>query len=332
MADILIVDDEPSARRTAALLLEKRGHRVRAAEGVASAMDALAGAAFDVVVTDLRMPDGVGLDVLREVKARSPETHVILLTAHPGWETAKESIRLGALDYLEKAQEPEELFRRIDAALEARTRRAGPAGRPRDALEGRRRVLTVLFADLRGSLELIAAGDLDQARRTLDGVLRAMMDAVHEAGGLVNQVLGDGIMALFGAEDAGTHHARAACLGALAMHERVGRLAARLGPAGREARIRVGINSGEVLLRSIETDLGRDYTALGPTTHIAARMEQLARPGSTLITAEARRLAGAAAVTRPVGWLDVKGLAGGVEAFELLGESQAGARASAGAA
>jgi class 3 adenylate cyclase len=304
MADILIVDDEPSARRTAALLLEKRGHRVRAADGVASAVDALTEAAFDVVVTDLRMPDGAGLDVLRVVKARSPETHVILLTAYPGWETAKESIRLGALDYLEKAQEPEELFRRIDAALAARTRRAGVA------LEGRRRMLTVLFADLRGSLELIAAGDLDHARRTLDAILRAMIDAVREAGGIVNQALGDGIMALFGAEDAGTGHARAACLAALAMHERVGRL--------HEARLRVGINSGEALLRSIETDLGRDYTALGRTTHVAARMEQLARAGSTLITADTRRLAGPGVITRAVGRLDVKGLAGGVEAFELV--------------
>jgi DNA-binding NtrC family response regulator len=117
MADILVVDDEASARSTLALLLRKRGHRVQEAVGVAEAAKALADDTFDLVVTDLRMPDGSGLDVLRAVKAQNPGADVILLTAYAGWESAKEAIQLGAFDYFEKGREPAELFVRLDRAL-----------------------------------------------------------------------------------------------------------------------------------------------------------------------------------------------------------------------
>ena len=123
MAHLLVVDDEPSARSTLALLLRKRGHRVLEAEGVAAATTRLAEEVFDLVVTDLRMPDGDGLDVLRAAKAQAPATEVILLTAYAEWKSAKEAIRLGALDYFEKGQEPEELYHRIDKALAARALR-----------------------------------------------------------------------------------------------------------------------------------------------------------------------------------------------------------------
>jgi DNA-binding NtrC family response regulator len=118
VAAILVVDDEPSARSTLALLLRKRGHRVSEAERVSDAVRALAEQIFELVVTDLRMPDGTGLDVLRAVKAHASETDVILLTAYAGWESAKEAMQLGAFDYLEKGREPDELFVRIDRALE----------------------------------------------------------------------------------------------------------------------------------------------------------------------------------------------------------------------
>ncbi len=123
MAAILVVDDEESARTTLALLLAKRGHQVTEAEGVKAAARALAEAVFDVVITDLRMPDGDGLEVLRTAKTRSPEAEVILLTAYAGWESAKEAMRLGAFDYFEKGKEPDELFHRIDTALEKKALR-----------------------------------------------------------------------------------------------------------------------------------------------------------------------------------------------------------------
>jgi two-component system response regulator HydG len=123
MAHLLVVDDEPSARTTLALLLRKRGHLVVEADGVMAATKHLAAEAFDLVVTDLRMPDGNGLEVLRAAKAHSPATEVILLTAYAEWKSAKEAIRLGALDYFEKGQDPDELNHRIDKALAGRALR-----------------------------------------------------------------------------------------------------------------------------------------------------------------------------------------------------------------
>ena len=123
MATLMIVDDEASARTTLAILLRRRGHNVVEADGVTAAMKRLGEDVFDVVITDLRMPDGDGLDVLRAVKTHTADTEVILLTAFAGWESAKEAIRLGALDYFEKGHEPEELYHRIDKALADRSLR-----------------------------------------------------------------------------------------------------------------------------------------------------------------------------------------------------------------
>jgi two-component system response regulator HydG len=123
MAYLLVVDDEAPARTTLALLLRKRGHRVVEAEGVVAATKRLADEVFDLVVTDLRMPDGDGLDVLQAARAQADAPEVILLTAYAEWKSAKEAIRLGALDYFEKGQEPEELYHRIDKALAGRTLR-----------------------------------------------------------------------------------------------------------------------------------------------------------------------------------------------------------------
>jgi len=123
MAHLLVVDDEHSARTTLSLLLRKRGHHVQEADGVTAAAKCLTEEVFDLVVTDLRMPDGDGLDVLRAAKAHAPGTEVILLTAYAEWKSAKDAIRLGALDYFEKGQEPDELYHRIDKALAGRALR-----------------------------------------------------------------------------------------------------------------------------------------------------------------------------------------------------------------
>ena len=123
MAHLLVVDDEASARTTLALLLRKRGHRVAEAADVTAATKQLAEDVFDLVVTDLRMPDGDGLDVLQMARAQPTPPEVILLTAYAEWKSAKEAIRLGALDYFEKGQEPDELYHRIDKALAARALR-----------------------------------------------------------------------------------------------------------------------------------------------------------------------------------------------------------------
>src|SRR5262249_13357738 len=149
----------------------------------------------------------------------------------------------------------------------------------RSALEGERKQVTVLFADLKGSMELLADRDPEEARQLLDPVLERLMAAVHRYEGTVNQVLGDGIMALFGAPIAHEDHALRACYAALAMQEAIQRYSAQVRRAhGIEVQIRVGLNSGEVVVRAIGNDLHMDYSAVGQTTHLAARMEQLATP------------------------------------------------------
>jgi hypothetical protein len=124
------------------------------------------------------------------------------------------------------------------------------------ALEGERKQVTVLFADLKGSMELLAERDPEEARKLLDPVIAHMMEAVHRYGGTVNQVLGDGIMALFGAPLAHEDHAVRACYAALAMQESVKRYAEGVRrETGVTIRIRVGLNSGEVVVRAIGSDL-----------------------------------------------------------------------------
>src|SRR3954466_7591451 len=147
----------------------------------------------------------------------------------------------------------------------------------RSVLEGERKQVTVLFADMKGSLELLADRDPEEARQVLDPVLERLIAAVHHYDGTVNQVMGDGIMALFGAPVAHEDHAVRACYAALRMQESIERYAEEVRRGtGLPVQIRVGLNSGEVVVRSVGSDLRMDYTAVGQTTHLAARMEQLA--------------------------------------------------------
>src|SRR6266571_2383936 len=192
----------------------------------------------------------------------------------------------------------------------------------KNTLEGERKQVTVLFADLKGSMELLADRDPEEARRLLDPVLERLMAAVHRYEGTVNQVLGDGIMALFGAPLAHEDHAVRACNAALAMQEALRRYSGEVRCThGVEVQIRVGLNSGEVVVRAIGNDLHMDYSAIGQTTHLAARMEQLATPGSIRLTAETLRLAEGLIQVTALGPVPVKGLADPVEVFELVGAS-----------
>jgi class 3 adenylate cyclase/tetratricopeptide (TPR) repeat protein len=200
------------------------------------------------------------------------------------------------------------------------------------ALEGERKQVTVLFADLKGSMELLADRDPEEARKLLDPVLERMMEAVHRYEGTVNQVMGDGIMALFGAPLAHEDHAVRACYAALRMQETLKRYADDTRRAhGVEVQIRVGLNSGEVVVRSVGSDLRMDYTAVGQTTHLAARMEQLAPPGTVRLTAETVRLAEGYVEVRSLGPIPVKGLPEPIELFELTGAGTARTRLQAAA-
>jgi class 3 adenylate cyclase/tetratricopeptide (TPR) repeat protein len=201
------------------------------------------------------------------------------------------------------------------------------------ALEGERKQVTVLFADLKGSMELLADRDPEEARAILDPVLERMMAAVHRYEGTVNQVMGDGIMALFGAPIAHEDHAVRACYAALRMQEAVKQYATEVQRGhGVPIHIRVGLNAGEVVVRSIGSDLHMDYTAVGQTTHLAARMEQMAMPGSILITPAVLGLVEGFVQVKALGAMPVKGLTAPVEVFKLVGATTARRRLHAGLA
>jgi class 3 adenylate cyclase/tetratricopeptide (TPR) repeat protein len=188
------------------------------------------------------------------------------------------------------------------------------------SLDPERKRVTVLFADIKSSLEILTGRDPEDARRLLDTVLEKMVDAVHKYEGTVNHFMGDGIMALFGAPVAREDHAIRACYSALLMQELIKKYSDELRRTeGFPVQVRIGLNSGEVIVRAIQSDLHVDYTAIGETVHLAARMEQIATPGSILAGASVFKLAQGYVNLKSLGPLPVKGLARPVDVFEVVG-------------
>jgi class 3 adenylate cyclase/tetratricopeptide (TPR) repeat protein len=198
-------------------------------------------------------------------------------------------------------------------------------------IEGERKQVTVLFADIRGSTSVVEKLDPEEVRKYFDPILHIMMDAVHRYEGTVNQVLGDGIMALFGAPLTHQDHALRACYAALAMQEAMRRYSDVARDDG-ALKIGIGLNSGEVVVRSITNDLNIDYAALGHTTHLAARMEALAGAGAILLTADTLREVEGFVEVRSLGARELKGFSNAVQAFELTGVTTARTRLQAQAA
>jgi class 3 adenylate cyclase/tetratricopeptide (TPR) repeat protein len=188
---------------------------------------------------------------------------------------------------------------------------------PPQAVSGARKLVTLLFADTVGSTSLITDVDPEVAVARLQPVIDAMTDAVHAFGGTVSAVMGDGVLALFGAPVAHENHAVRAAYAAVQMLDDVRRA------TGGTVDIRVGIHTGEVLVRTVVTDLSRDYTALGPPVHLASRMERMAQPGQALLTAQTRRMAEGFVDTEPLGLMAVRGLDEPVDVHRLLGRSRA---------
>ena len=200
----------------------------------------------------------------------------------------------------------------------------------KSVLEGERKQVTVLFADMKGSMELLADRDPEDARKLLDPIIEHMMEAVHRYEGTVNQVMGDGIMALFGAPLAHEDHAVRACYAALRMQESVKKYAEQVQKTeGIPVQVRVGLNSGEVVARSIGSDLKMDYTAVGQTTHLAARMEQMAMPGSILMTNDTLQLVEGYVQVKSLGPVNVKGMNDPVKVHEVTGAGLARSRLQA---
>ncbi len=191
----------------------------------------------------------------------------------------------------------------------------------RGVQDGERKTITVLFADLKGSTALLEGLDPEVARSVIDPALQIMMDAVHRYEGYVAQALGDGILALFGAPLAHEDHAQRAVFAALRMQEEMKRHSdvVRL-KHGAPLAIRVGLNTGEVVVRSIrKDDLHTDYVPVGHSINLAARMEQMATPGSILITAYTQKLVDGYFALKPLGEAAIKGMEQPLSVFEVTG-------------
>lgn len=190
--------------------------------------------------------------------------------------------------------------------------------------------MTVLFVDVQGSTELAGALDPEAFHAVMDGAFQIMLDAVHRWEGTVNQFTGDGIMALFGAPIAHEDHARRACHVALEIKRAFTEYAARLRrERGFGIQVRLGLNSGPVVVGAIGDDLRMDYTAQGMTTNLAARMQQAADPGSIVMAPTTRHLTEGYFRVLPLGALRVRGVAEPVEAYVLEEEGTVATRLQA---
>jgi class 3 adenylate cyclase/tetratricopeptide (TPR) repeat protein len=190
----------------------------------------------------------------------------------------------------------------------------------RVGINGERKQVTVLFADIKGSMELFADRDPEAAQKLCGPAVECMIEAVHRYAGIVNRVMGDGIMALFGAPIAHEDHAVRACYAALKMQEAVARYSDQVHRSlGLAVEIRVGINSGELVFYATGNDLHMDHTVVGQTANLAARMEQMAKAGSVLTTAATFRLAEGYIAMKQLGPMQVKGLIEPVQVYEVTG-------------
>jgi class 3 adenylate cyclase len=191
----------------------------------------------------------------------------------------------------------------------------------RGAVEGERKMITALFADIKGSVEMMESLDPEEARAIVDPALHLMMDAVHRYEGYVAQSRGDGIFALFGAPIAQEDHARRSLYAALRMQEEIKRYSDRLRlQRGLPLAIRVGVNSGEMVLRSIrKDDLHTDYVPIGHSVNLAARMERMATPGSIAVAESTFRTTQGYFRFRELGPVEVKGVTAPVRVYDLEG-------------
>jgi class 3 adenylate cyclase/tetratricopeptide (TPR) repeat protein/ribosomal protein L40E len=189
------------------------------------------------------------------------------------------------------------------------------------SLDGERKTVTALFADIKGSMELIEDLDAEEARAVIDPALKLMMGAVERYGGYVAQSTGDGIFALFGAPVAHEDHPQRAVYAALRMQEDLRRYSDQLREQGRAPlSIRVGINTGGVVVRTITTGEGHtEYLPIGHSTSLASRLQALAPPSSIAISDTVRKLVEGYFVLKPLGPARIKGVSEPVKLYEVTG-------------
>ena len=290
-ARLLVVDDNKVNRLLLARNLEMQGHRVELAENGRVAVDMLRASSFDLVLLDIEMPEMDGFQVLEELKAdpQLRDVPVLVTSAVEGLDNVVRCIELGAEDYLSKPVNPVLLKARIGAGLAKKAlrdqqremvRRFATSEVAQDmqesgfALGGRHVNATVMFSDIRGFTSLVEQQSPDETIELLNTYYALMFDAIIGNGGVVNQMIGDGLMAVFGAPLSLADHSAAAVQAALDMMEMIDLLNADRAVAEAPLiRIGIGIATGEMVAGYTGTQQRATYTCIGDTVNRAARLE-----------------------------------------------------------
>ncbi len=203
----------------------------------------------------------------------------------------------------------------------------------RSSIEGERKLVTVLFADVASYTAMSEKLDPEEVHQIMDGCFEILMDEIHKYEGTINQFTGDGVMALFGAPVSHEDHAQRACRAALSVQGTMGEYGEKIKKdCGIGFKMRIGLNSGTVIVGAIGDDLRMDYTAVGDTTNLAMRMQTTAEPGKILVSAKTHRLAKDFFEFKPLGKIKVKGKAKPQEIFELIKPGEVVTRIEAAAA
>jgi class 3 adenylate cyclase len=202
----------------------------------------------------------------------------------------------------------------------------------KSSIEGERKLVTVLFADVANFTALSEKVDPEEIHGIMDGCFKILMDEIHKYEGTINQFTGDGVMALFGAPLAHEDHAVRACHASLAIQHALTEYGEKLKKTcGIDFKMRIGLNSGPVVVGAIGDDLRMDYTAIGDTINLASRMESIAQPGAVLVSGHTQRLARDFFTFSSLGPLQVKGKEDPQDAYELMGSSEVKTRLEASA-
>jgi len=198
------------------------------------------------------------------------------------------------------------------------------------SLEGERKLVTVLFADVAGYTSMSEKLDPEEVHQIMDGCFQILMDEIHRYEGTIDKFTGDGVMALFGAPLAHEDHAQRACYAALAIQKALETYGQKVEKDCKVPfKMRVGLNSGPVIVGSVGKDLKMDYTAVGDTVNLASRMQTMAEPGRILVSGDVNKMARDFFNFKARGKMSVKGKEEAVEAYELLEPTEVASRIEA---
>ena len=341
-ARLLVADDNKVNRLLLARSLELQGHRVASAENGRVALEMLRSEAFDLLLLDMEMPELDGFQVLEQMvgDVRLRELPVIVTSSLEGVAHVVRCLELGADDYLHKPVNPVVLKARIDSSLEKKRLRdqqkemikrfatsevAEDLQQSGFALGGRRVRATVMFADIRGFTSLVESQPPEETIELLNTYYTLMFDAISGHGGVVNQMIGDGLMAIFGAPLPLAEPPLAAVRAALDMAEMIELFnLERVALDKQPIRIGIGIASGEVVAGYTGTQQRATYTCIGDTVNLAARLEAHTKVAgrSILVDGNTQAAVGDRLPLEPLGEVQFKGKAAAVPVFALNEQTQ----------